>query len=163
MRITNDDDFCRDFGSKILPIKPFIKQVIPLLEDRDKAVRDESKLLIVEIYKWIGRQTLIPLIQNVQPIQVFLLCIDSFSHSRRFQMQELKTEFDKLDSSGSDKPQQKRFLRSQQDLKERMAEMVVTSSVMVEDTNMESEDVLSVENCEVIWWIDCSARGSRSI
>lgn len=68
------EDFCRDFGSKVLPIKPFIKQVIPLLDDRDKSVRDESKLLIVEIYRWIGRQTLMPLIQNVQPIQVILVC-----------------------------------------------------------------------------------------
>ncbi|CAF4685746.1 unnamed protein product [Rotaria sp. Silwood2] len=60
-----------EFGSKILPIKPFLKQVIPLLDDRDKTVRDESKLLIVEIYKWIGKQTLMPMIQNVKPIQVF--------------------------------------------------------------------------------------------
>lgn len=59
-----------EFGSKILPIKPFIKQVIPLLDDRDKNVRDESKLLIIEIYKWIGKQTLMPLIQNVKSIQV---------------------------------------------------------------------------------------------
>jgi len=59
-----------EFGSKILPIKPFIKQVIPLLDDRDKNVRDESKLLIIEVYKWIGKQTLMPLIQNVKPIQV---------------------------------------------------------------------------------------------
>ena len=58
------------FGSKILPIKPFLKQVVPLLDDRDKTVRDESKLLIVEIYKWIGKQTLMPMIQNVKPIQV---------------------------------------------------------------------------------------------
>ncbi|CAF3551185.1 unnamed protein product, partial [Rotaria sp. Silwood2] len=33
-----------EFGSKVLPIKPFLKQVIPLLEDRDKTVRDEAKL-----------------------------------------------------------------------------------------------------------------------
>jgi hypothetical protein len=29
----------------------------------------------VEIYKWIGKQTLMPLIQNVKPIQVFWLGI----------------------------------------------------------------------------------------
>jgi cytoskeleton-associated protein 5 len=64
--------FSREFGSKVLPIKPFLKQVIPLLEDRDKTVRDEAKLLLVEIYKWIGKQTLTPMIQNVKPIQVFI-------------------------------------------------------------------------------------------
>jgi hypothetical protein len=61
-----------EFGSKVLPIKPFLKQVIPLLDDRDKSVRDEAKLLLVEIYKWIGKQTLTPMIQNVKPIQVGL-------------------------------------------------------------------------------------------
>jgi len=69
--------FASEFGSKILPIKPFLKQVIPLLDDRDKTVRDESKLLIIEIYKWIGKQTLMPLIQNVKPIQVFLILFDN--------------------------------------------------------------------------------------
>ena len=63
--------FSSEFGSKVLPIKPFLKQVIPLLEDRDKTVRDEAKLLLVEVYKWIGKQTLMPLLQNVKPIQVF--------------------------------------------------------------------------------------------
>ncbi|CAF1153386.1 unnamed protein product [Rotaria sordida] len=115
-----------EFGSKILPIKPFLKQVIPLLDDRDKTVRDESKLLIVEIYKWIGKQTLMPMIQNVKPIQ----------------MQELQTEFDKLDLNGIDKPRQTRFLRSQQDLKQKMEETVVTSSVAVEDTNVEMQEDL---------------------
>jgi cytoskeleton-associated protein 5 len=62
--------FSREFGSKVLPIKPFIKAVIPLLDDRDKSVRDEAKLLLIEVYKWIGKQTLMPLIQNVKPIQV---------------------------------------------------------------------------------------------
>ena len=58
------------FGSKVLPIKPFLPKVVPLLEDRDKTVRDEAKALLVEIYKWIGKQTLTPMIQNVKPIQV---------------------------------------------------------------------------------------------
>ena len=44
--------------------------MIPLLDDRDKTVRDEAKLLLVEIYRWIGKQTLMPMIQNVKPIQV---------------------------------------------------------------------------------------------
>ena len=63
-------DVFRDFGSKVLPIKPFLKQVIPLLDDRDKTIRDEAKLLLVEVYRWIGKQTLMPMIQNVKPIQV---------------------------------------------------------------------------------------------
>lgn len=46
--------------------------MIPLLDDRDKTIRDEAKLLLVEVYRWIGKQTLMPLIQNVKPIQVKL-------------------------------------------------------------------------------------------
>ncbi|CAF3028385.1 unnamed protein product [Rotaria socialis] len=114
------------FGSKILPIKPFLKQVIPLLDDRDKTVRDESKLLLVEVYKWIGKQTLTPMIQNVKPIQ----------------MQELQTEFEKLDLNGADKPRQTRFLRSQQDLKERIEGTAAASSIVVDDTNIEMQEDL---------------------
>jgi len=44
-----------------------------------------------------------PMIQNVKPIQ----------------MQELQTEFDKLDLNGADKPRQTRFLRSQQNAKQK--------------------------------------------
>ena len=62
-----------EFGSKVLPIKPFLPKVVPLLEDRDKSVRDEAKLLLVEVYKWIGKQTLMPMIQNVKPIQVDMI------------------------------------------------------------------------------------------
>ncbi|CAF1382635.1 unnamed protein product, partial [Adineta steineri] len=115
-----------EFGSKVLPIKPFLKQVIPLLDDRDKTVRDESKLLIVEIYKWIGKQTLMPMIQNVKPIQ----------------MQELQTEFDKLDLNGIDKPRQTRFLRSQQELKQKMEETNIPSSVIIEDPNFDMQEDL---------------------
>jgi hypothetical protein len=53
-------------------------------------------------------------------------------------MQELQIEFEKLDLNGSDKPRQTRFLRSQQDLKEKIGEIIVTSSVIIEETNIES-------------------------
>ena len=52
-------------------------------------------------------------------------------------MQELKVEFDKLDLNGMDKPRQKRFLRSEQDLKEKMEERVESSTVIIEDINLE--------------------------
>jgi cytoskeleton-associated protein 5 len=58
-------------------------------------------------------------------------------------MQELQTEFDKLDLNGADKPRQTRFLRSQQDLKQKMeqtqASTTVSSSVAAEDVNIESK------------------------
>jgi hypothetical protein len=54
-------------------------------------------------------------------------------------MQELKIEFDKVDLNGLDKPRQTRFLRSQQDLKGKIEETIVPSSVVIEDPNVESK------------------------
>jgi len=60
---------CRDFGTKVISVKPLLKQLQPLLEDRDKTVRDETKLLVVEIYRWIG-PALKPQLTSLKPVQV---------------------------------------------------------------------------------------------
>lgn len=44
----------KEFGSKIISIKPLLKKISSLISDRDKGVRDETKLMIVEMYRWIG-------------------------------------------------------------------------------------------------------------
>lgn len=44
----------REYGSKIVSVKPLLKKISALLADRDKTVRDESKQMIVEMYRWIG-------------------------------------------------------------------------------------------------------------
>ena len=58
-------------------------------------------------------------------------------------MQELQVEFDKLDLNGVDKPRQTRFLRSQQDLKQKMIDndgsQPAPSSMLAEDMNGESK------------------------
>jgi hypothetical protein len=41
-------------------------------------------------------------------------------------MQELQTEFDKLDLTGADKPRQTRFLRSQQNAKQKQGQAVAS-------------------------------------
>ena len=41
----------REFGHKIIGVKPFIKQILTLLSDRDKTVRTEGKNMTVEIYR----------------------------------------------------------------------------------------------------------------
>ncbi|CAF3687601.1 unnamed protein product [Adineta steineri] len=122
-----------EFGSKVLPIKPFLPKVVPLLEDRDKTVRDEAKLLLVEVYKWIGKQTLMPMIQNVKPIQ----------------LQELQTEFDKLDLNGADKPRQTRFLRSQLSVKQKQENVAASgggggaaASAGVDEAEAEAQEEL---------------------
>lgn len=60
---------------------------------------------------------------------------DSFSYqlSKKFQVAELEAEFEKLPSA---KPQQQRFLKSQQDLKAKMEE----KAAMAEAGEVEDDD-----------------------
>lgn len=58
-----------EFGSKIVSLKPVVKVLVKQFESREKAVRDEAKLLAVEIYKWI-RDALRPPLQNINTVQV---------------------------------------------------------------------------------------------
>lgn len=58
-----------EFGSKIVTLKPVVKVLPKQFESREKAVRDEAKLLAVEIYKWI-RDALRPSLQNINSVQV---------------------------------------------------------------------------------------------
>lgn len=71
-----------------------------LLADRDKAVRDEAKLLAIEMYRWAGN-AIMPQLQSVTPLI----------------MGELEEGFQNVKE---EKARQTRFLRSQQDLKEKM-------------------------------------------
>uniref|UniRef100_A0A3B4WQQ0 Cytoskeleton associated protein 5 n=1 Tax=Seriola lalandi dorsalis TaxID=1841481 RepID=A0A3B4WQQ0_SERLL len=58
-----------EFGSKIVTLKPVVKVLPKQFESREKAVRDEAKLLAVEIYRWI-RDALRPPLQNINSVQV---------------------------------------------------------------------------------------------
>ncbi|XP_064423215.1 cytoskeleton-associated protein 5 isoform X2 [Latimeria chalumnae] len=86
-----------EFGSKIILLKPIVKVLPKLFESREKGIRDEAKLLAVEIYRWI-RDALRPPLQNINSLQ----------------LKELEEEWVKLPTAA---PKQTRFLRSQQDLK----------------------------------------------
>ncbi|CAF5227877.1 unnamed protein product, partial [Rotaria magnacalcarata] len=59
-------------------------------------------------------------------------------------MQELQTEFDKLDLNGADKPRQTRFLRSQQNVKQKQEQAVASTgasaSAAVDDVDTEGLD-----------------------
>ena len=59
----------RDFGHKAIGIKPIVKQIQKLLEDRDKNVREETKLMVIEMYRWVGA-ALKPQLANLKPVQV---------------------------------------------------------------------------------------------
>lgn len=85
----------REFGAKVISMKPLVKKIPALLSDRDKSVRDESKQLTVEIFRWIG--------------PVFKTQIQSVP---QVMLNELEAEFDKVKN---DKAIPTRYLRSQQE------------------------------------------------
>lgn len=43
----------KEFGNKVIGIKPLIKHIPVLLSDRDKGVRSEGKILTVEMYRYV--------------------------------------------------------------------------------------------------------------
>jgi len=44
----------KEFGPRVINMKPLIKKIANFLEDRDKTVREEGKMMVVEMYRWIG-------------------------------------------------------------------------------------------------------------
>ncbi|XP_076471814.1 cytoskeleton-associated protein 5-like isoform X2 [Babylonia areolata] len=98
----------RDFGTKVVQVKPLLKVLPKLLDDRDKNVREETKQLVIELYRWIGA-ALKPQMSNFKPIQV----------------QEFEEEFEKITGG---KPTQSRFMRSQQDLKAKIEEQAAAAA-----------------------------------
>ncbi|RVE53041.1 hypothetical protein evm_002339 [Chilo suppressalis] len=83
----------KQFGNKVIAIKPMVKKIPLLLADRDKGVRDEMKALVIEMHRWIG-PAIEPHIASLQAVV----------------QQELRESF----SAGGGGAQPTRYLRSQQ-------------------------------------------------
>ncbi|XP_028304903.1 cytoskeleton-associated protein 5 isoform X3 [Gouania willdenowi] len=118
-----------EFGSKIVTLKPVVKILSKQFESREKAVREEAKLLAVEIYKWI-RDALRPPLQGINSVQ----------------LKELEEEWVKLPSSP---PKQTRFLRSQQDLKAKFEQHQAQGGDQ-SDEDDEGETVATVDPYELL-------------
>ncbi|CAJ0916923.1 unnamed protein product [Ranitomeya imitator] len=125
-----------EFGSKIMSLKPIIKVLPKLFESREKAVRDEAKLLAVEIFRWI-RDALRPPLQNINPVQ----------------LKELEEEWVKMPLSA---PKQTRFLRSQQDLKAKFEQQQASGDAEGEEG--EDEVVPQVDAYELLEAIEILAK-----
>uniref|UniRef100_A0A4W6F1G5 Cytoskeleton associated protein 5 n=1 Tax=Lates calcarifer TaxID=8187 RepID=A0A4W6F1G5_LATCA len=118
-----------EFGSKIVTLKPVVKVLPKQFESREKAVRDEAKLLAVEIYKWI-RDALRPSLQNINSVQ----------------LKELEEEWVKLPLSP---PKQTRFLRSQQDLKAKFEQQQAQGGAQSDEEDV-AETVTAVDPYELL-------------
>uniref|UniRef100_A0A665WER4 Cytoskeleton associated protein 5 n=1 Tax=Echeneis naucrates TaxID=173247 RepID=A0A665WER4_ECHNA len=116
-----------EFGSKIVTLKPVVKVLPKQFESREKAVREEAKLLAVEIYRWI-RDALRPSLQNINSVQ----------------LKELEEEWVKLPSSP---PKQTRFLRSQQDLRAKFEQQQAQGAAESDDV---AETVAAVDPYELL-------------
>ncbi|XP_011883305.1 PREDICTED: cytoskeleton-associated protein 5 isoform X2 [Vollenhovia emeryi] len=46
----------KEFGPKVVNIKPLMKKIANFLDDRDKTVREEGKAMVVEMYRWVGER-----------------------------------------------------------------------------------------------------------
>ncbi|XP_066151261.1 protein mini spindles [Euwallacea fornicatus] len=86
----------REFGIKIISPKPIIKKLGILFADRDKGVRDETRALVIELYKWMG-----PNLKNHL----------QSANLQAVQMTELEGEFAKVEGQ---KGSPIRYIRSQQ-------------------------------------------------
>lgn len=84
----------RQFGPRIVKVGPIIKLLPVLLEHKDKSVREETRLLTIEIYRWI-KDAMKPQISNLKPVI----------------LNELEEEFGKVKD---EKASPTRFIRSEQ-------------------------------------------------
>ena len=84
----------RAFGAKVIKVSPLLKATTPLLDHRDKTVREEGKQLIIESYRWVG-DIMKQQLSGLKPVQ----------------LTELEQEFEKVQEAGRAKPT--RYLKSQ--------------------------------------------------
>ncbi|XP_055592597.1 protein mini spindles isoform X3 [Uranotaenia lowii] len=123
----------REFGSKVISIKPIVKKLPTLLSDRDKSVRDESKALTIEIYRWIGAAFK----SQIASLPAVLLT-------------ELETEFEKV---SGDKAVPVRYLKSQQE--KQMLAAVASNVEAPEGTNEdEADEVEEIDPMDLIDPVD---------
>lgn len=83
----------KEFGPKVINLKPLMKKIANFLEDRDKMVREEGKAMVVEMYRWVGDR-LKQQLNTLKPVHIT----------------ELEAEFNNL---SEEKVVPTRYLRSQ--------------------------------------------------
>uniref|UniRef100_A0A8C5CAA3 TOG domain-containing protein n=1 Tax=Gadus morhua TaxID=8049 RepID=A0A8C5CAA3_GADMO len=123
-----------EFGSKIVTLKPVVKVLPKQFESREKAVRDEAKLLAIEIFRWI-RDALRPPLQGINSVQ----------------LKDLEEEWVKVPTAA---PKQTRFLRSQQDLKAKFEQHQANKGDEVD----EEDTVVVVDPYELLEAVDILAK-----
>jgi len=119
--VNNVTECLRSFGAKVIKISPLLKAIVPLMDHRDKDVREGGKRLIIEAYRWIG---------DIMKVQLKDL--------KEVQMKELEGEFANLTDVGKAKPE--RWLRSQGPPKEVVREPREDGEEEEDDEEEDSQD-----------------------
>jgi len=102
----------KQFGPKIVKVGPIIKQLPILLEHKDKNIREETRLLTIEIYRWI-KDAMRPQISNLKPVI----------------LSELEEEFNKIKD---ERASPSRYIKSEQ--------VQVNSQSTGDDNNADDEE-----------------------
>ena len=119
--VNNVTECLRSFGAKVIKISPLLKAIIPMMEHRDKDVREGGKRLIIESYRWIG---------DIMKVQLKDL--------KEVVMKELEAEFANIADVGKAKPE--RWLRSQGPPKEVVREVGEDEGEEEEEEEEDSQD-----------------------
>ncbi|KAJ3398578.1 Microtubule-associated protein, microtubule dynamics during spindle orientation [Chytriomyces hyalinus] len=62
-------EMLRLFGSKVVPVKPLVKQLAKLFDHKDSNVRNEATALATELYRWLG-PAILPSLSDLKPVQL---------------------------------------------------------------------------------------------
>ncbi|XP_011700705.1 PREDICTED: cytoskeleton-associated protein 5 isoform X2 [Wasmannia auropunctata] len=111
----------KEFGPKVISMKPLMKKIANFLEDRDKMVREEGKAMVVEMYRWVGDR-LKQQLNTLKPVHIA----------------ELEAEFSNL---GDEKVVPTRYLRSQKPKNVGNGGEPVAASDNGEDDNEDADGV----------------------
>lgn len=113
----------KEFGPKVINLKPLMKKMANFLEDRDKTVREEGKAMVVEMYRWVGIDRLRQQLNTLKPVHIT----------------KLEAEFNNL---GDKKVVPTRYLRSQKLKKMGKNGDSATASDNGEDDNEDADGAL---------------------
>ncbi|XP_004343831.1 hypothetical protein CAOG_07107 [Capsaspora owczarzaki ATCC 30864] len=60
----------REFGPKVVPFKPLMREAAKLFDHGDGSVRAEAKALVIELYRYLGPMVIKPVMESLKPVTV---------------------------------------------------------------------------------------------